>query len=219
MKIFPANHILHWQQDPYSNFLARLLFPEKTRELTTEIDLVAELSPVNPFDYVLEPEAEKYPFKYAPSLARDLEPFLALQPASQLLRRFLEKVRWENARPTVGFLVDLNRRLRDQIGYVVRLEPGIQSCEETLSLGTGSCRDSAWLLVQILRHLGLASRFVSGYLIQLAPNETSLEAPAEATKDSVDLHAWAEVYLPGAGWIGFDPTSGLLAAEGHIPLA
>src|SRR6202011_5936526 len=130
----------------------------------------------------------------------------------QLLQRFLDSVPRET-RPTLGFLVDLNRRARDEIGYVTRLEPGIQTCEETFDRRTGSCRDSAWLLVQILRHVGLAARFVSGYLIQLASEESAL------SKDSFDLHAWAEVYLPGAGWIGFDPTSGLLAAEGHIPLA
>lgn len=218
LNVFPPNHLIYWQQDPYSNFLARLIFPEKTRELVTEVDLIAELSPVNPFDYVLEPSAESYPFQYSPSLARDLQPYRVLQPAGELLRRFLDDARGETY-PTVGFLVNLNRRVRDEIGYVVRLEPGIQNCEETLSLRTGSCRDSAWLLVQVLRHLGLAARFVSGYLIQLAPDESPLETTNGSSKDSIDLHAWAEVYLPGAGWIGFDPTSGLLAAEGHIPLA
>ncbi len=218
MKVLPAKHSINWQQDPHGNFLARLLFPEKTEEFVVEVDLIAELSPINPFDYFLEAEAENYPFEYSPSLARDLEPYLALQSGGSLLQRFLDSVSSQR-RPTLGFLVDLNQRVRDEIGYITRLEPGIQSCEETLNRRTGSCRDSAWLLVEILRHLGLAARFVSGYLIQLAPDEPAPETSAASSKDSFDLHAWVEVYLPGAGWIGFDPTSGLLAAEGHLPLA
>ncbi len=218
MKVIPAKHIINWQQDPLSNFQARLLFSEKTREFLVEVDLTAKLATINPFDYFLEFGSENYPFEYSAALARDLAPYLAVEPAGPMLKRFLDVVSREK-RATISFLVDLNIRVRDEIGYVVRLESGIQTCEQTLDLRTGSCRDSAWLLVQILRHLGLAARFVSGYLIQLAEQEPAQDKVGEPRKDSVDLHAWTEVYLPGAGWIGFDPTSGLLAAEGHIPLA
>jgi hypothetical protein len=179
-----------------------------------EVDLVAELSPLNPFDFFLEPGVEDYPFEYAPGLAKDLEPYRSLDPAGPLLQAFLRGISGDK-RGTVGFLVDLNRRVRDEIGYVTRLEPGVQTSEQTLEKRTGSCRDSAWLLVQILRHLGIAGRFVSGYLIQLAAEEGGPNGPQT---DSADLHAWAEAFLPGAGWIGFDPTSGLFAGEGHIPL-
>ncbi len=210
LKIRPAKHFINWQQDPLGNRLARLVFPEPTDEFSVEVDLIAELSPVNPFDFFLEPYAEQFPFAYPADLARDLEPYLKTETAGPLLANLAASIS-KTPRATVNFLVDLNRTVCDEIAYEVRLEEGIQTTEETLERGRGSCRDSGWLLVELLRHLGLAARFVSGYLIQLA-SETS-------KSDSADLHAWAEVFLPGAGWIGFDPTSGLLAGEGHIPLA
>jgi len=217
LSVTPADHLLNWQLDPHHNHLARLLFPNKTNDFVVEVDLVAELSPFNPFDFFLEPGVEDYPFEYAPELAKDLEPYRSVDPAGPLLQAFLQNLSVEK-RGTVAFLVDLNRRVRDEIGYVTRLDPGVQTCEQTLEKRTGSCRDSAWLLVQILRHLGIAARFVSGYLIQLAAEESPLEGPNGPQTDSADLHAWAEAFLPGAGWIGFDPTSGLFAGEGHIPL-
>src|SRR5882757_8844243 len=216
LSVTPADHLLNWQLDPHHNHLARLLFPNKTNDFVVEVDLVAELSPFNPFDFFLEPGVEDYPFEYAPELAKDLEPYRSVDPAGPLLRAFLQNLSGEK-RGTIAFLVDLNRRVRDEIGYVTRFDPGVQTCEQTLETRTGSCRDSAWLLVQILRHLGIAARFVSGYLIQLA-EESTLEDSRGLQTDSADLHAWAEAFLPGAGWIGFDPTSGLFAGEGHIPL-
>jgi uncharacterized protein (DUF2126 family) len=217
LHVTPAAHFLNWQLDAHNNYLARVLFPNKTKEFVVEVDLVVELIPFNPFDFFLEPGVENYPFGYAPDLAKDLEPYLSVEPAAPLFQTFLRKVSRER-RGTIGFLVDLNRRVRDEIEYVTRLDPGVQTCEQTLEKCTGSCRDSAWLLVQVLRHLGIAARFVSGYLIQLAADESAPEGPGGTQADSADFHAWAEVFLPGAGWIGMDPTSGLLAGEGHIPL-
>jgi uncharacterized protein (DUF2126 family)/transglutaminase-like putative cysteine protease len=217
LSVTPADHLLNWQLDPHHNHLARLLFPNKTNDFVVEVNLVAELSPFNPFDFFLEPGVEDYPFEYAPELAKDLEPYRSVDPTGPLLQAFLQSLSGEK-RGTIAFLVDLNRRVRDEIDYVARLDPGVQTCEQTLEKRTGSCRDSAWLLVQILRHLGIAARFVSGYLIQLAAEESTLEGPRGPQTDSADLHAWAEAFLPGAGWIGFDPTSGLFAGEGHIPL-
>ena len=147
----------------------------------------------------------------------DLEPYRAVDAAGPSLLAFLETISAEK-RGTIGFLVDLNRAVRDQVGYETRMNPGVQPCEETLERRMGSCRDSAWLLVQILRHLGFAARFVSGYLIQLASEDDGANGTGAPKSDSADLHAWAEAFLPGAGWIGMDATSGLFAGDGHIPL-
>jgi transglutaminase-like putative cysteine protease len=218
LKIDPQKHFINWQQDPHGNYLARVVFPDTTRQLVVDVELVAEMSVLNPFDFFLEPSAETFPFGYEPDLAKDLTPFLEKQPAAPLLRAFIESIDTRTQK-TVDFLVALNGRLAREVKYIIRLEPGVQTPEQTLSLGSGSCRDSAWLLVQALRHLGLAARFVSGYLIQLKPDVASIDGPSGAAADFTDLHAWAEVYIPGAGWIGLDPTSGLLAGEGHLPLA
>ena len=218
LTLAPKPHFINWQQDPHSNYLARVVFPEKTRELCVEVDLVAEMSVFNPFDFFLEPSAEQFPFAYEPWLRKDLAPFLEASDDGEKLADFVRTI---DRRPqrTIDFLVGLNAGLSKEIRYVIRLEPGVQTPGETLDLRRGSCRDTGWLLVQALRHLGLAARFVSGYLIQLTPDVESLDGPSGAAADFTDLHAWAEVYLPGAGWIGLDPTSGLLAGEGHIPLA
>ena len=218
LQLAPKPHFINWQQDPHSNYLARVVFPEKTRQLSVEVDLVAEISVLNPFDFFLEPAAEKFPFAYEPWLQKDLAPFLEVSTDGARLQDFVRTID-RSPQSTVDFLVDLNARLSKEIEYVIRLEPGVQTPDETLDLRRGSCRDTGWLLVQVLRHLGLAARFVSGYLIQLTPDVKSLDGPSGATADFTDLHAWAEVYLPGAGWVGLDPTSGLLAGEGHIPLA
>ena len=218
LKITPEKHFINWQQDPFGNYLARLVFPEATREFSVDVEVIADLTVINPFDYFIEESAEHWPFDYDAALKRELAPYLETEPAGARLAAWLAAVPRERVHSN-DFLVALNQRLQRDIAYTVRMEPGIQSCEETLEKALGSCRDSAWLLVQILRHLGLAARFVSGYLVQLTADEKSLDGPSGPEADFTDLHAWAEVYLPGAGWIGLDPTSGLFAGEGHIPLA
>ncbi|GJG96147.1 DUF2126 domain-containing protein [Cupriavidus pauculus] len=218
LRIEPVQHFVNWQQDPFSNYLARLVIPEKTTEFRVTVDLIAEMAVYNPFDFFLEPSAEKIPFTYAPGLAHDLAPYLARDPLTPRFAAFVESID-RTPRATLDFLVALNQRLQGDIRYLIRMEPGVQSPETTLENGSGSCRDTGWLLVQTLRHLGLAARFVSGYLLQLTPDVKAVDGPVGAEADFTDLHAWCEVYLPGAGWIGLDPTSGLLAGEGHIPLA
>jgi len=218
LDITPKEHFINWQQDPFGNYQARIVFPEPTTELRVEMDLVADLTVINPFDFFVEEYAENYPFSYEKEAKVELAPYLHCDKPGPLLSAWLKK-----HKPKKGsinnILVELNQAVQQDISYRVRLEPGVQSTEETLKLASGSCRDSGWLLVQILRNYGLAARFVSGYLVQLRPDEKSIDGPSGAEEDFTDLHAWAEVYLPGAGWVGLDATSGLLAGEGHIPLA
>jgi uncharacterized protein (DUF2126 family)/transglutaminase-like putative cysteine protease len=218
LKIGPEEHFLNWQQDPHGNFLARAVFPKPVREFEVSVDLVLDLVVFNPFDFFVEDSVEHWPFRYADSLTEDLAPCLKTHASTPLLEAFLAKVPRERKR-SVDFMVEVNRMVSQEIAYLVRMEPGVQTPEETLQKKSGSCRDSAWLLVQILRRLGIAARFASGYLVQLAPDRKELDGPSGPEKDFTDLHAWAEAYLPGAGWIGLDPTSGLLAGEGHVPLA
>ena len=238
LKVTPEKHFLNWVQDPQANYAARLVFDQPTRELCVEVDLVAEMAVFNPFDFFLEPQAEKFPFEYDPASDHELAPFQRKCWLTPQFTKYLTAIRRdvlgevkrrtkkerlevpEKDKPrTIDFLVAVNQRLWKDIKYTIRLEPGVQTPEESLTKLSGSCRDSAWLLCQLFRHCGLASRFVSGYLLQLKPDVKSLDGPSGAEKDFTDLHAWTEVYLPGGGWIGLDPTSGLLAGEGHIPLA
>ena len=218
LKVVPEQHHVNWQHDPHGNWVARYTFSEKTREFAVTVDLTADLAAVNPFDFFIEPYAASFPFALPDDLAHELAAYLKAEPAGDRLQAFLATVRREPA-GTVQFLTNLNSQVQRAIRYLVREEAGTLTPEETLAAGAGSCRDSAWLLVQTLRHLRIPARFVSGYLIQLKPDVTPLDGPPGPAQDVADLHAWAEVFIPGAGWIGLDATSGLLTGEGHIPLA
>ena len=222
LSVQPHDHFINWQQDPYGNYIGRFVFPEKTDTLEFTVDLVADMTVINPFDFFIEQYAENFPFSYPAQLQGELSAYAQPEPAGPLLLAWVAAARRELlAEPmnTTDFLVAINQRLQRDIAYLLRMEPGVQTPEDTLEKGSGSCRDSGWLLVQILRTMGLAARFVSGYLIQLRADQEALDGPSGALEDFTDLHAWTEVYIPGAGWIGLDPTSGMLAGEGHIPLA
>ena len=218
LKVLPENHFINWQQDPFGNYLARFVFPEPATEFKIEVDLTADMTVYNPFDFFVEEAAEAWPFEYEEPLKTDLQPYLKNEDGGPLLDAFVADLDRSETH-TVNFLVGLNALLSQKIDYLVRMEPGVQTPDETLHNHSGSCRDTSWLLVQILRRLGFAARFVSGYLVQLKPDRVSLDGPAGTTVDFTDLHAWTEVYLPGAGWIGLDATSGLLTGESHVPLA
>ncbi len=221
LRIEPEKHFVNWQQDPHGNWLARYVFPKPTTQLVVAVDLVVEWTVIDPFDFFVEPAADTFPFTYEPQLAIELAGFLMVEEPTAEVATYLVGLRRDFCKDlkTVDALVAINQRLHQDISYLIRMEPGVQTPEETLTKRSGSCRDTGWLLVQLLRHMGLATRFVSGYLIQLIPDQKSLDGPSGAETDFTDLHAWCEVYIPGAGWIGLDPTSGLLAGEGHIPLA
>lgn len=218
LNIKPDDHFINWQQDPFGNYLARIVFPEKTTELSIEVEVLAELVSINPFDFFVEEYATNIPFKYKKELKKELTPYLKITERGKRLTEFVNSIDL-TPRSVNDFLVELNMKIHQYLNYTLRMEPGVQTCAVTLKGKTGSCRDFAWLFVQVLRHLGLAARFVSGYLVQLSADVKSLDGPSGPAEDFTDLHAWTEVYIPGAGWIGLDATSGLFAAEGHIPLA
>ena len=222
LSVTPEQHFINWQQDPYGNYIGRFVFQEVTDVLEFTVDLVADMTVINPFDFFVEKYAESFPFSYPAQLNGELGAYLKSEAPGPLLAKWVAKAQRDilpAAMPTNDFLVAINQRLQGDIAYLLRMEPGVQTPEQTLENGSGSCRDSGWLLVQILREMGLAARFVSGYLIQLRADQQALDGPSGPEADFTDLHAWTEVYIPGAGWIGLDPTSGMLASEGHIPLA
>ena len=222
LSVTPEQHFINWQQDPYGNYIARFVFPEPSDVLEFTVDLIADMTVINPFDFFVEKYAEQFPFAYPAQLRDELAAYLQSAPPAPLQSAWIAGASAALLAAPIGiadFLVAVNQRLQRDIAYLVRMEPGVQEPEFTLEKRSGSCRDTAWLLVQMLRQMGLATRFVSGYLIQLVADVKALDGPSGTAVDFTDLHAWVEVYVPGAGWIGLDPTSGMLAGEGHIPLA
>ncbi|MEM6383921.1 MAG: transglutaminase family protein [Pseudomonadota bacterium] len=218
LTVGPDNHFINWQQDPHGNWAARIVFPEPVTEFSIEVDLLADMAIINPFDFFIDPDSEELPISYTEQQRIDLDAFMHTEPQGELFEALLKEIDI-STQNTTDFLVGLNQKIAQRVAYIIRMEPGVQTPEQTLKTGQGSCRDSSWLLVHILRRLGFAARFTSGYLIQLKPDEKALEGPSGTDHDFTDLHAWTEVYIPGAGWIGLDPTSGLLCGESHIPLA
>jgi uncharacterized protein (DUF2126 family)/transglutaminase-like putative cysteine protease len=220
--LIEQEHRLRWQQDPYGNHIARVHFPADApvRALDLLVELVLDVRPVNPFDFLLEDLAERVPFAYPDELRRELAPFLSLDdPAFARGERFAEfDAGLPRAGTTVELVTALNLAVNQRVRYVIRDEAGVYTPEVCLREGRASCRDSAVLLAAVLRGRGLAARFVSGYLVQPTDEGMIPDQPRGVSRDVVDLHAWCEVYLPGAGWIGLDATSGLLCGEGHVPL-
>ena len=217
-----CEHTLRWQQDPYGNHIAKVHFPAEPQvdSLDILVEITVDVRPVNPFDFLLEELAENTPFEYPSSLRQELAPFLHLDDPvfarGPLYEAFSASL--PRSGPTSSLVPALNAEVARRTRYVIREEAGVYTPEESLAAGKASCRDSAVLLTALLRERGLAARFVSGYLVQLTDEGMLPDQPKGVTRDVVDLHAWCEVYLPGAGWLGLDATSGLLCGEGHIPL-
>ena len=223
LTVEPVDADIQWRHDPFANQTAEVRFADKTDLFRVSVALSVDLSvdltidhQTNPsVDFSLTSESERLPLNYTPQLIRELAAYRHTQAAGSLFQQYLGTIERHDMR-TAALVVMLNQKLHRDIRYRIRKEHGVQTPEQTLQEGSGSCRDSGWLLVQLLRHCGFAARFVSGYLIQL-PSE-GIE-PSNPAVSANELHAWCEVYLPGAGWIGLDPTSGLLADVGHVPLA
>ncbi|HEY0189802.1 MAG TPA: transglutaminase family protein [Kofleriaceae bacterium] len=216
-------HRLHWQRDPHGNHVARVTF--KAGQAIPALDIVVEMAvdirPINPFDFFIDERTSRVPFLYPEQLDAELAPYLETgDPAYRLGKKGVGLLASLPASgSTLDILIGLNAAVQQHVSYVIRDEPGVWTPEDTLIQGRGSCRDAAVLLVAMMRARGIAARFVSGYLVQLADEGMIPDEPKGVGRDVVDLHAWAEAYVPGAGWIGFDGTSGLLCGEGHIPLA
>ncbi len=209
-------HQISWEHDVFDNSVAHLNFTEKTDELIITSRYELEQFNLNPFDFVMEIYTNDLPFAYRGDDAIDLQPFMQPQfpeaeaAVREWLRPFLDA---EGRGKTLDFLLATNSAIAEQFGYGRREEEGTQTPAETLKLRTGTCRDFALLFMEIARHMGLAARYVSGYLCSSAEDETAPEVADNST------HAWTEIYLPGAGWKGFDPTSGILAAGYHVRVA
>ena len=227
LQVEPADHFINWQQDAFGNFLARLVFPN--RDPQPDHHRRADRRPEGDQPVRLlhrglrrARSVSSTPRHWSrissPTCGRSTRTARAPGPGD-LSEAWVNNFSVPPGTRTIDFLVALNRAINADVGYSVRMEPGVQTPDFTLRTGIGSCRDSAWLLVSVLRQLGLAARFVSGYLVQLTSDVEALDGPSGPTADFTDLHAWTEVYIPGAGWIGMDPTSGLFAGEGHIPLS
>lgn len=205
-----------WMMDAEGNRVRVCTFGLQTsRVLEFDLTLTVKISEVNPFDFLLDADATRFPFSYSESDLQVLLPACATASAPGVLEWF----RGHGAAPDrhediIQFLADLNTAVHSHIGYIRRDEEGIQPPLETIRLGTGSCRDMAVLLMAAVRGLGLAARFVSGYLYDPPDEEGHVFNRAVGS-----MHAWVEVYLPGAGWKGFDPTNGILANGSFLPAA
>lgn len=218
LTVTPEPTVIYQYEDPFGNWVERCLFGATVDKLDFTVEMVADLTPVNPFNFLILPEAARLPIDYSDELTEALHPYLRCRAVGSDAS-LLTSMDGSAEEDVVPYLVELNRTINDRIEYQPRTDPGVWTPQETLERGVGSCRDTAWLLTETLRQLGFAARFVSGYLIQLDVEVESANDERPTTEDQAALHAWTEVYLPGAGWIGLDPTSGFLTAEGHLPLA
>lgn len=208
-----------WVRDAYGNLVLRCNFglsESKVLEFKTRIEV--EVAEDNPFDFILESHATAYPFSYREPDLSSLKSYLDTKAGAGAFRAldwFYKVVPSPSGHSdVVQFLSELNEAIRREINYIRRDEEGIQNPDTTIDLGSGSCRDMAVLFISILRQLGFAARFCSGYLYDPPVGEGGEHAFNRAVGS---MHAWAEVYLPGAGWKGFDPTNGILANGFFIP--
>ena len=201
---------VRYSRDVFENIVASCYFPERARELTFKLAINLDLDEKDPFHFILERDAVELPFEYENAIAKLLAPYRERRVKQDLAVPAWKAPTKQKPRPTVATLVELNRRLHECIGYERREEGGALSPEETLRRGRGACRDVTVLLAEILRQMGLAARLTSGYL---------RESDSETKRAEGSLHAWTEVYLPGAGWVGLDATNGVFCNHNFIAAA
>lgn len=210
LKITPPA-TLRWRRDVEDNSVAIATFDSPANQLVIESEVIIQQYNQAPLDFLVADYATNYPFAYTPEDKVVLSPYMnsAEHMASGLLTQWIAQL-WQSSEhiQTYALLQRLSTHIHQTLSYRLREEPGVQTAAETLSYGTGSCRDFAYLFMEAVRHLGLAARFVSGYL-HAPPSTVNFGA----------THAWAEVYMPGAGWKGFDPTSGAIVGTSHIAVA
>ncbi len=199
---------LCWVRDHHDNCVAWAYFRERANELDVRAEIEVETFERNPFDFILRPDAVRHPFHYAPAEAAVLAPFLEetggrIHPLLAWLRTIVPQL----SEDMLELLAQLNRALGEHVGFRARLEPRVQPPEETIRRRSGTCRDLAVLMMHVCRALGIAARYVTGYRRDVAH-------PAGG-----GLHAWTEVFLPGAGWRGFDAAHALAVDDQYVPVA
>ena len=215
LDIWPEPAELRWVHDVFGNSVAVAHFSGRARELRIASRARVDQRPVNALDFQLEDYAETYPFSYGleeiPDLARSIERHYP-DPDRAVDHWARRLMRQDGPNGTLDLLGAMTDTIKRELTYIPRLEAGIQEPTKTLKLGSGTCRDFALLMMEAARSLGLAARFVSGYLY-------SPGADRRVQRESSSTHAWARVYLPGAGWVEFDPTNGIIGNRDLIRVA
>ncbi len=206
LRVFPAPTGMIEQNDPENNLVQFCWFIGMHRSLVIHSESLLVVNDKSPYDFIVFPESYAgLPFQYSPMLEKRLKVALSISTIEDSLIDYGEKIMKKSDQKTIGFINLLTKRIHEDFELITRMEGAPYEGDVTFKLKKGSCRDLSWMQIQLLRHLGIAARFVSGYCF--------------ISEDSAhDLHGWVEVYIPGAGWVGYDPSHGAMAGSSHIPV-